>query len=159
MAEYSANAVQTVQPGAFAIFTATVAPCDRGLIGHSDETPIFSLDGWRPNNSGCCCNRNKPTLYDVKVNMNVALAEGATVAPISVTLAVDGASYPLSEMDSTPAAVGEFNHIGNDLALPILRNCCQAVAVQNTSTQSIDIKNLTIKFSRPDLNSNNNCYY
>jgi len=158
MAEYSANAVQTVQPGGFAVFTATVVPCDRGLIGHSDETPIFSLDGWRPNR-GCCCNRNKPTMYEVAVNMNVALAEGATVAPIAVAISVEGATYPLSEMDSTPAAVGEFNHIGNDLALPILRNCCQSVAVQNISTQPIDIKNLTIKFGRPDLNSNANCYY
>jgi len=158
MAEYSANAVQTVQPGGFAVFTATVVPCDRGLIGHSDETPIFSLDGWRPN-VGRCCNRNKPTMYEVAINMNVALAEGATVAPIAVAIAVEGATYPLSEMDSTPAAVGEFNHIGNDLALPILRNCCQSVAVQNISTQPIDIKNLTIKFCRPDLNSNANCYY
>jgi len=158
MAEYSANAVQTVQPNGFAVFTATVVRCDRGLIGHNDETPIFSLDGWRPN-SGCCCNRNKPTLYDVKLGMNVALAEGATVEPIAVAITVDGAAYPLSEMDSTPAAVGEFNHIGNDLALPILRNCCQSVAVQNLSTQPIDIKNLVIKFGRPDLNSNANCYY
>lgn len=150
MAEYSANAVQTVQPGAFAVFTTTVVPCDRGLIGHTDGSPIFSLNGWRPNNCGCCMNRNNPTLYDAKVNMNVALTEGATVAPIMVAIAVDGVAVPTSEMDSTPAAVGDFNHIGNDLSIPILRNCCQSVAVQNISTQPIDIKNLTIKFGRSD---------
>lgn len=150
MAEYSSNAVQTVQPNGFAVFTATVVPCDMGLIQHEDETPLFSLSGWKPNN-GCCCNRNKPALYDATVNMNVALSEGATVAPISVALAISGIAYPLSQMDSTPAAVQEFNHIGTELSIPILRGCCQYVAVQNTSTQPIDIRNLVIKFERSDL--------
>ena len=151
MAEYSANAVQTVQPNGFAVFTATVVPCDMGLIQHEDETPLFSLSGWRPEN-GCCCNRNKPALYDATVNMNVALSEGATVEPISVALAISGIAYPLSQMDSTPAAVQEFNHIGTELSIPILRGCCQYVAVQNTSTQPIDIRNLVIKLERSDLN-------
>lgn len=151
MAEYSANAVQTVQPNGFAVFTATVVPCDMGLIQHEDETPLFSLSGWRPDN-GCCCKRNKPALYDATVNMNVALSEGATVAPISVALAISGIAYPLSQMDSTPAAVQEFNHIGTELSIPILRGCCQYVAVQNTSTQPIDIRNLVIKLERSDLN-------
>lgn len=151
MAEYSANAVQTVQPNGFAVFTATVVPCNMGLIQHEDDTPLFSLSGWRSDN-GCCCNRNKPALYDATVNMNVALSEGATVAPISVALAVSGIAYPLSEMDSTPAAVQQFNHIGTELSIPILRGCCQYVAVQNTSTQPIDIRNLVIKFERSDLN-------
>lgn len=150
MAEYSANAVQTVQPGGFAVFTATVVPCNMGLIQHEDETPLFSLKGWRPNN-GCCCQMNRSVLYDVTVNMNVALSEGATVEPISVALAVGGIAYPLSQMDSTPAAVQEFNHIGTELSIPILNGCCQYVAVQNTSTQPIDVRNLIIKFSRSDL--------
>lgn len=151
MAEYSANAVQTVQPNGFAVFTATVVPCDMGLIQHEDDTPLFSLSGWRQNNNTCCCMRNRPVLYDATVNMNVALSEGATVAPISVALAISGIAYPLSEMDSTPAAVQEFNHIGTELSIPILNGCCQYVAVQNTSTQPIDIRNLVIKFERPDL--------
>lgn len=153
MAEYSANAVQTVQPGGFAVFTATVVPCFAGLIQHEDDTPLFSLSGWRSNNSNtCCCMRNNSVLYDTTVNMNVALSEGATVEPISVALAVGGIAYPLSQMDSTPAAVQQFNHIGTELSLPILRGCCQYVAVQNTSTQPIDIRNLVIKIERSDLN-------
>lgn len=153
MAEYSANAVQTVQPGGFAILTATVVPCDMGLIQHSDETPIFSLSGWKPNN-GCCCNWNSPALYKTNVNMNVALSEGATVEPIAVAIAIDGVAYPLSEMDATPAAVQEFTHIGTDLSIPILNGCCQTVAIQNIGTQPIDIKNLIVDFERKDLSNN-----
>lgn len=152
MAEYSANAVQTVQPGGFAVFTATVVPCFAGLIQHEDETPLFSLSGWSNSNNTCCCRRSNSVLYDVTVNMNVALSEGTTVAPISVALAVSGIAYPLSQMDSTPAAAQEFNHIGTELSVPILKGCCQYVAVQNTSTEPIDIRNLVIKFERSDLN-------
>lgn len=151
MAEFSANAVQTVQPNGFAVFTATVDDCDAGLIQHEDDTPLFSLSGWRPNNYSCPCRRNKSVLYDVTVNMNVALSTGATVEPISVSLTIGGVAYPLSQMDSTPAAIQQFNHIGTELSIPILSGCCQYVAVQNTSTQPIDIRNLVIKFSRSDL--------
>ena len=152
MAAYGANAVQTVQPGAFAVFTSTIIPCYRGLIQHSDGTPLFSLAGWDPNgNNGCMCCRNRPVYYNCSVNMNVALAEGATVEPIAVSIAIDGVAYPISEMDSTPAAVGEYNHIGTDVPVPILNGCCQNVAIQNNSTQPITIKNLLISFDRNDL--------
>ena len=156
MAGYAASAVQTVQPGGFVVFDTTVVPCDMGLIQHTDGTPIFSVSGWRPgNNGGCCCNQNKPTLYTTELGMNVALSEGATVAPISVSIAVDGVALPISEMDSTPAAVGEYNQIFRKISLPILRNCCQTVAVQNTSTQPIDVKAPLLYLSRPDLSGNN----
>lgn len=153
MAQYAANAVQTVQPNGFAVFTTTVIPCDRGLIGHSDDTPLFSLSGWRPNGN-CCCNRNKPTLYETCLNFNVALSEGATVEPIRIAIAVDGIAVPLTEMDTTPAAVGDFQHLSLSCAqIPIIRQCCQTVAVQNLSTQPVDIRNLLITFKRPDLAS------
>lgn len=150
MASYSANAEQTIQPNAFAVFTSTVIPCEMGLIQHSDDTPLFSLSGWR-RNGNCCCGRNKPTYYNTSVNMNVALAEGATVAPIAVAIAIDAVAFPISEMDSTPAAVGEYNHIGTDVQVPILNGCCQNVAIQNIGTQPIAVKNLLITFDRPDL--------
>lgn len=150
MAAYGANAEQTVQPGGFAVFTSTIIPCNAGLIQHSDESPLFLLSGWRPR-TNCCCMMNSPTHYRVSANMNVALAEGATVEPISVAIAISGIAYPLSEMNSTPAAVEEYNHIGTDLMIPINSGCCQNVAVQNTSAQPITIKNLTMIFDRPDL--------
>lgn len=154
MAVYSANAVQTIQPNGYAVFTATVVPCDRGLIGHSDDTPIFSLDGWRPD-SGCCCNRNNPTLYETCLNLNAALSEGATVAPIQIAISVEGVAIPLTLMETTPAAVQEFEHLSLSCAqIPILRRCCQTVAVQNLSTQPIDVRNMFITFERPDLACN-----
>jgi len=152
MPAYGALAEQTIQPGSFMVFTSTIIPCNMGLIQHADETPLFSLSGWRPN-GGCCCNRRTPTYYNTSFNANVALAPDATVAPISVSIAVEGVAYPLSEMDSTPAAVSEFNHIGTDLPIPILNGCCQNVAVQNTGTQPIVIRAGVIQFERKDLSN------
>ena len=152
MAAYGANAEQTIQPGAFMVFETTIVPCNLGLIQHFDESPLFSLSGWKPNNNGCCCNRNNPTYYEVCFNANVALAEGATVEPISLVISIDGVQFPLSEMDTTPAAVGDYQHLSNCLPIPIMNNnCCHSVAVQNTSTQPITVKNGLIQFSRPDL--------
>lgn len=151
MAAYGANAEQTVQPNGYANFYSTLIPCNAGLIQHSDDTPLFSLSGWRPN-AGCPCNRNRPVYYNVSLNFNVALAEGATVAPIAMAIAVDGVAYPISEMDTTPAAVGDYEHMSITVPVPILNGCCQNLAVQNISTQPVTLKNMLISFDRSDLN-------
>lgn len=151
-AAYGALAEQTIQPGAFMVFTSTLIPCRLGLIQHADETPLFNLAGNRAASNGCCCCMQTPATYITSFNANVALAPDATVAPISVSITVDGIANPLSEMDSTPAAVSEFNHIGTELPIPILNGCCQNVAIENTGTQPIVIRAGIIEFGRNDLN-------
>lgn len=147
-AAYGSLAEQTIQPGGFMVFTSTLIPCRLGLIQHADETPLFNLAGNRMNSNPCCCCQNPPATYMVSFNANVALAPTATVEPISVSIAVDGIAIPLSEMDSTPAAVSEFNHIGTELPIAILNGCCQNVAVQNTGTQPIVVRAGIIMFNR-----------
>ena len=44
MAEYLANAVQSISLNQPAIFTASI-PCNRGYVYHEDETGIFILRG------------------------------------------------------------------------------------------------------------------
>lgn len=147
-AAYGSLAEQTIQPGGFMVFTSTLIPCRLGLIQHADETPLFNLAGNRMNNNPCCCCQNPPATYMVAFNANVALAPTATVEAISVSITVDGIAIPLSEMDSTPAAVSEFNHIGTELPIAILNGCCQNVAVQNTGTQPIVVRAGIIMFNR-----------
>lgn len=148
-AAYGALAEQTIQPGAFMVFTSTLIPCRLGLIQHADETPLFNLAGNRMGgNSYCPCCQPAPATYMVTFNANVALAATATVEPISVSIAVDGVAYPLSEMQSTPAAVSEFNHIGTELPITILNGCCQNVAIQNTGTQPIAVSDGIIVFDK-----------
>lgn len=146
-AAYGALAEQTIQPGAYMVFISTLIPCRRGLIQHADETPLFNLAGNRINTNRCCCCEQTPATYMTAFNANVALAPTATVEPISVSIAVDSVPFPLSEMNSTPAAVSEFNHIGTEIPIPILNGCCQNVAVQNTGTQPIVVRAGIIVFN------------
>ena len=152
MAEYSAYAVQTVQPGASIIFTDAPSPCTRGFVRHRDDTGSFLLSGYVPYNGGCNCNRAKSAQFLVDFGCNVALAEGATVEPISVTFSLDGSAIASTTMISTPAAVGDYNNISRAVNVDVWRGCCETLAITNTGTQPINVQNANIIFARPDLN-------
>ena len=112
MAEYSANAVQTVNPGESIVFTEAPVPCTRGLIRHRDDTGNFLLSGYVPNIGGCCCRKNNSANYLVDFGANIAIPTGGTVGTaISVAIAIDGTTIPSSTMTVTPAAVEEFSNV------------------------------------------------
>lgn len=150
MAEYSAVAVQTVNPGETIIFTESPVPCERGLIRHRDDTGSFLLTGYVPYNS-CGC-RAKSANYLVDFGANIAIPTGGTVEPISVAIAIDGATIPASTMIITPAAVEQYGNVSRAINAPIWRGCCETVTVRNTSAQPILVQTANIIFSRPDLN-------
>ena len=52
MAEYLANAAQTVALNSPVLFTASI-PCSKGYVYHEDETGIFTLRGVVNNPSSC----------------------------------------------------------------------------------------------------------
>lgn len=154
MAEYSANAVQTVNPGESIIFTDSPVPCNRGFVRHRDDTGAFLLSGWVPNSYGCSCqcNQRKAASYLVDFGANIAIPTGGTVGPISVAIAVDGATLPASTMIVTPAAVEEYFNVSRAINAEIWRGCCETVTIRNTSDQPILVQNANVIFSRPDLN-------
>lgn len=153
MAEYSANAVQTIAPGEVAVFTATSVPCRREFVRHRDDTGNFLLSGWVPPRYSCCpCQRDNSADYLVDFGANIAVPTGGTVGAISVAIAVDGTTIPSSTMIVTPAAVEEYFNISTNIDVPIWRGCCQTVTVRNTSDQPILMQNANIRFTRPDLN-------
>ena len=151
MSEYTAAALQTVNPGETIIFTNTVEPCNRGFVRHRDETGNFLLKGWLPPQRGCCCRRRQTANYLVDFKADVAVATGETVGPITVAITVDGATVPASTMTSTPAAAEEFNNISAAITVPVWKGCCETVAVRNTSPIPIQVQNANIIFTRPDL--------
>lgn len=152
MAEYSANAVQTVNPGESIIFTESPVPCGRGFVRHRGDSGSFLLSGWVPYRRGCCCRRINSAEYLVSFGANIAIPTGGTVGQISVAIAVDGSTLPASTMIVTPAAVEEYSNVGRAINVPIWRGCCETVTVRNTSDQPILVQNANILFSRPDLN-------
>ena len=151
MAEYSANAVQTVNPGETIIFTESPVPCTRGLVRHRDDTGSFLLNGWVPNYYGCGCNRSNSANYLVDFGANIAVPTGETVGPIQLTLQIDGTSIASSTMIVTPAAVEQYFNVSRAINAQIWRGCCETISVKNTSAIPILVQNANIIITRPDL--------
>ena len=155
MAESTAAAVQTVNPGESVIFPVMQVPCRRGLIRHRGETGSFLLSG-RPSVNvpcGCRCGCGPTSLvYPVAFGANIAIPTGGTVEAISLAIAVDGATIPASEMIVTPAAVEEFWNVSRETNAEIWLGCCESLTVRNTSAQPILVQDANLVFGRPSFN-------
>ena len=149
MAEYSANAVQIVNPGETVIFTESPVPCKRGFVRHRDDTGNFLLSGWVPRKS-CGCKADS-ALYLIDFGANISIPTGGTVEAISVAFTIDGATIPSSTMIVTPAALNEYFNVSAAVNASIWNGCCESFAVRNISSQPIQIQNANIIFTRPDL--------
>lgn len=144
MCELTANEVQTINPGADAIFTLAPVPCTEGFVRYRLGTGNILLSGWMP--YGTC--RKKNADYFVDFSCNVALPEGETVAPISVAIVVDGTVVPASTMISSPAAVSTYNNISVAKNVDIYRNCCETIGIRNIGTTPILMQNANLVIDR-----------
>ena len=144
MAEYLANAVQTVTVGNPIVFTASI-PCTKGYIYHEDETGIFTLRGITPN----CFAR-----YQVTYNGNIAIPTGGVVGPIAVAVAVNGEPRQTSRAIITPAAVEEYGNVTSTCIVTVPRGCCFSLSVRavpgadDATTAAIEVQNSNLVISR-----------
>ena len=150
MAEYSANAVQTVNPGESIVFTETAVPCRRGFVKHRESSGNFLLSGWVPTCPACGM-RNRSANYFVDFGANIAVPTGSTVGEISVAISLDGSTLPATQMIVTPAAVEEFFNVSRATNIGIWNGCCETVTIRNTSSIPILVQNANVVFTRPDL--------
>lgn len=147
MAEYLANAVQSVALNQPVIFTASI-PCTRGYVYHEDETGNFILRGCTPN----CFAR-----YQVVFNGNIAVPEGGTVGPIALAITVNGDTRLTSRAIFTPAAVDEYGNVTSTAIITVPKACCFNVSVRyvpgdddpaTTPTPVISVQNANLVISR-----------
>lgn len=139
-AEYSYIPVQTVAEDENILFLDGDRACKKGLITHRSGAGIFRLKG-----SNNCCK----AIYRVTFNANIAVAEGGTVAPISVALQEDGETLGNAVAVVTPAAVGDFQNVSLSTFIVIPCGCCVTVSVENiTDGTAIDVQNANIIIDR-----------
>lgn len=147
MAEYLANAVQTIALNQPAIFTASI-PCTKGYVYHEDETGIFILRGVT---SGCFAR------YQVTFNGNIAIPEEGEVTPIAVALTVNGEPRPTSRAIFTPAAVDEYGNVTSTAIITVPKGCCFTLSVRyvaadedpaTTPTPVIELQNANLVITR-----------
>lgn len=148
MAEYLANAEQTVVLNAPILFNASI-PCNKGYVYHEDETGIFILRGETSN----CFAR-----YQVTFNGNIAIPTGGEVTPIAVAIAVNGEPRLTSRAIFTPAAVDVYGNVTSTALITVPRGCCFSVSVRAvdgtpddaavTPTPAIEVQNANLVINR-----------
>ena len=147
MAEYLANAVQTVDLNSPVLFTASI-PCTKGYVYHEDETGNFILRGRTPN----CFAR-----YQVTFNGNIAIPEGGAVTPIALAISVNGEARPTSRAIFTPAAVDTYGNVTSTAIITVPKGCCFDLTVKyvsgvtdgtTTPTPSINVINANLDINR-----------
>ena len=131
MAEYTAVALQNVAAGADVAFTET-AVNGSNCITNREGSGIVKLRGI----TNQCRAR-----FLVSYSGNIQIPTGGTVEEISLALAVDGEALQSARMIVTPAAVENFFNVSAQVYIDVPRGCCSTVAVQNTSTQAIEVQN------------------
>lgn len=151
MAEYLANAIQTVAVNTPIIFTASI-PCTKGYIYHEDETGVFILRGIVNNPTSCFAR------YQITFNGNVAVPDGGDVTPIALAITVQGEARSTSRAIYTPQAIDEFGNLTSTAIITVPRGCCLSVAVEyvdattddptTTPTPLIEVQNANLVITR-----------
>ena len=148
MAEYVANAVQSVALNTPILFNASI-PCRKGYIYHDDESGVFILRGLTNN----CFAR-----YQVTYNGNIAIPEAGEVTPIALAITENGEPRLTSRAIFTPQAVEEYGNVTSTAIITVPKGCCFTVSVRYvdattddpavTPTPLIDVQNSNIVINR-----------
>lgn len=131
MAEFTNSNIVTVAAGQNLPLTETAVK-GGSCITHREGAGIVNLRGV----TNQCRAR-----YKVSFGANIAIPDGGTVAPISVALAIAGEALNSATAIVTPTAVGGYFNIFVSAFIDVPRGCCTTIAVENTSTQAINIAN------------------
>ena len=136
MAEFTAIALTEVAEGQNILFTETPI-CPTRCITHREGSGIVRVSGNK--NSG-----QQRARYLVSFSGNIQIPTGGTVEEISVAIAVDGEPLLATQLIVTPVAVENFFNVSAQTYIDVPCNCCVTVAVENTSTQAIEVQNANL---------------
>lgn len=138
MAEYVAVASQTVAENGNVVYSNT-AVGGSNCIRHREGSGIVTLRG--------LTNQQRARFF-VDFSANVAVPSTGTAGEISLAIAISGEPVLSSQMISTPAAVSQYNNVSAGMYVDVPSGCCINIAVENTSTQAVDVKNANIVITR-----------
>lgn len=131
MAEFTNANTVTVAAGQNLPLTETAATGGACII-HREGAGIVTLRGL----TNQCRAR-----FKVSFGANIAIPADGTVEAISVALAVNGEPLTSATAIVTPAAVNNFFSVFVSAFIEVPRGCCVTVALENTSSQAIQIAN------------------
>lgn len=132
MAEFTNNELQLVASGQNVIFDETPV-CPTKCITHRQGSGIVRIKGIT---NGQCRSR-----FFVSFSGNIQIPTGGTAEAISLAISVDGEPLQSTQMIVTPAAVENLWNVSSGVYVDVPCGCCITVAVENTSTQAIEVQN------------------
>lgn len=138
MAEFTNSNTVLVAAGQNLSLTETAVKGGCGIV-HREGAGIVTLRG--------ATNQCKAR-YRVSFGGNIAIPTGGTVEAISVALAIDGELLNSATAIVTPAAVENFFNVYAAAYIDVPRGCCVTVALENTSTEAINISNANMIVER-----------
>lgn len=138
MAEYTANAIQTVAVNQDILFTDDPVRGNNSIM-HREGSGLVTLRGIT-----CQCKAR----FRIFFGANIAVPEGGTAGAISVSIAISGEAIPTSSMIVTPAAVDEYFNVSASLFIDVPAGCCTNISVKNISDQAINVQNANIIVER-----------
>ena len=138
MAEYTANAIQTVAVNQDILFTDDPVRGNNSIM-HREGSGLVTLRGIT-----CQCKAR----FRIFFGANIAVPEGGTAGAISASIAISGEAIPTSSMIVTPAAVDEYFTVSASLFIDVPAGCCTNISVKNTSDQAINVQNANIIVER-----------
>lgn len=134
MTELINTAVQTVPVGQAVVYNNAVYRSRCGAESYRGDGGQIRL--------------NRPGVYRVSFNGNIAVPTGETVGEISVAIALDGEILNGTIARVTPAAVEEYFNVAMQTLVVVNCNCCVPVAVRNNSDIPILVDNPNINVVR-----------
>ena len=138
MAEFTANAIQVVNVNQNVLFTDTPV-CGSSSIIHREGSGLATLRGI----TNQCRARFKAFFSG-----NIAVPEGETVGPVSLSLALNGESVGPTNMIVTPAAVDQYFNVASAIYIDVPQGCCAQVSVRNTSDIPVSVQNANLIIER-----------
>ena len=136
--EVIANELQTVEMNNAILFQSALSSNSPSIIWRAGSG-LVTLRGLGP---------QLRSRFRVAYHGNVALSEGATVAPIELAVRINGESIASSLTMSTPAAVGDFNSVSASTFIDVPAGCCTQISLGNVGTTSIDAQNVSMTIER-----------
>lgn len=138
LAEYTNVTVQQIAANGNAVFNETPVRGSNYIV-HREGSGIVTLRGI----TNQCRAR-----YLVIFNGNISIATGGTAGAISIAIAVEGEALGSATATVTPAAVSDEFNVSAFAYVDVPRGCCVAVAIKNTSAQTIELQNANLIVTR-----------
>lgn len=132
-------ALQSVDANQNVTFSET-AVCGSRCIMHREGSGIVTL-------RGLTANQNKARFL-VTYSGNIQIPIDGTVEAISLAIAVDGEPLQSTRMIVTPTAVSSLFNVSAQAYIDVPCGCCTTVAVENTSSQTIEVQNSNLIVTR-----------